>query len=41
MLKGKSFLDYTNSFSSKEFDKNDTVTLKYFQYIETKNLFYR
>ena len=31
MLKGKSLLDYTNLFSSNEYEKNDKVILKYFQ----------
>ena len=31
MLKGKSFIDYTNFFSPNEYGKNDKVTLKYFQ----------
>ena len=31
MLKGKSFIDYTNFFSPSEYGKNDKVTLKYFQ----------
>ena len=31
MLKGKSLLDYTNVFSSNEYEKNDKITLKYFQ----------
>ena len=30
MLKGKSFLDYTNLFSPNEYEKNDKITLKYF-----------
>ena len=29
MLKG--FLDYRNLFSSKEYEKNDNIILKYFQ----------
>ena len=31
MLKGKSFLDYTNLFSPNEYKKNDKIILKYFQ----------
>ena len=31
MLKGKSLLDHTNLFSSKEYEKNDKIILKYFQ----------
>ena len=31
MLKGKSFLDYTNLFSPKKYEKNDRVILKSFQ----------
>ena len=31
MLKGKSFLDYANSFSPNNYEKNDKVILKYFQ----------
>ena len=30
MLKGKSFLDYTNSFSPEKYEKNDEIILKYF-----------
>ena len=30
MLKGKSFLDYTNFFSPKEYEKNNKIILKYF-----------
>ena len=36
MLKGKSLLDYTNSFSPKEYEKNDKE-LYFFQQRETKN----
>ena len=32
MLKGKSLLDYTNLFSPNDYEKNDKITLKYFQY---------
>ena len=31
MLKGKSLLDHTILFSSKEYEKNDKIILKYFQ----------
>ena len=31
MLKDKSLLDYTNLFSSKEYEKNNKIILKYFQ----------
>ena len=31
MLKGQSLLDYTNLFSSNEYEKNDKITLKEFQ----------
>ena len=31
MLKGKCFLNYTNSFSPNECGKNDKIILKYFQ----------
>ena len=30
MLKSKSFLDYTNLFSSDEYQKSDKILLKYF-----------
>ena len=30
ILKGKSLLDYTNSFSPDEYEKNDKIILKYF-----------
>ena len=30
MLKYKSLLDHTNFFSSKKYEKNDKITLKYF-----------
>ena len=32
MLKGKSLLEYTNSFSPNEYKKNDKIILKYFQW---------
>ena len=31
MLDSKSLLDYTNLFSSNEFEKNDKIILEYFQ----------
>ena len=31
MLKGKSFLDYTNLFSPNEYEKKDKIILRYFQ----------
>ena len=31
MLKGKSLLDYTNLFSSNDYEKNDKILLKYFE----------
>ena len=31
MLQGKSLLDYTNLFSSNDYEKNDEIILKYFQ----------
>ena len=31
MLTGKSLLDYTYSFSSNDYEKNDKIILKYFQ----------
>ena len=30
MLKGKSLLDYTNSFSPNDYEKSDKIILKYF-----------
>ena len=39
MLTIKHLLDYTNSFSPYEYEKNDKVILKYFQYLQTKNVF--
>ena len=38
MLKGKS-LDFTNLFSCKEYEINDKIIMKYFQQLETKNIF--
>ena len=31
MLKGKSLLEYTNLFSSNDYEENDKIVLKYFQ----------
>ena len=31
ILKGESFLDYTNLFSPNDYEKNDKIILKYFQ----------
>ena len=31
ILKGKSLLDYTNSFSPNEYEKSNKIILKYFQ----------
>ena len=31
MLKGKSLLEYTNLFLPNNYEKNDKITLKYFQ----------
>ena len=31
MLKGKSLLEYTNLFSPNDYEKNEKITLKYFQ----------
>ena len=33
MLKRKRLLDYTNLFSPKEYEKNDEITLKYFEWL--------
>ena len=33
MLKGKSLLDYTNLFSPNNYEGNDKIMLKYFQYL--------
>ena len=40
MLKVKSLLDYTNWFSPNKYEKNDKIILKYFQQLQTKNLFF-
>ena len=34
MLKGKSLLDYTNLFSLNDYEKNDKITLKHFEYLK-------
>ena len=34
MLKGKSLLENTSLFSPNEYEKNDKIILKYFQYIK-------
>ena len=39
--KGKSLLDYTNLFSPNEYQKKDKIIIKYFQWIETKNLIHK
>ena len=31
MLKGKSWLDYTNLFSHNDYEKNDKIIIKHFQ----------
>ena len=31
VLKGKSLLEYTNLFSTNDYEKNDQIILKYFQ----------
>ena len=31
ILKGKSLLEYTNLFSSNDYEENDKIVLKYFQ----------
>ena len=34
LLKGKSLLDYTNLFSPNEYEKNNKIILKYFQFLK-------
>ena len=34
MLKVKSLLDYTNLFSLNDYEKNDKITLKRFEYLK-------
>ena len=36
MLKGKSVLDNTNLFSPDDYEKNDKIILKYFQYLRRR-----
>ena len=36
MLKGKSLVDYTNLVSPNEYEKNDKIILRYFQYLLRK-----
>ena len=36
MWKGKSSLDYTDLFSSNDYEKNDKIILKYFTFKYTK-----
>ena len=31
MVKGKSLIDYTNLFSSNEYEQNDKIVLEHFQ----------
>ena len=38
MLNGKSLTDYTNIFSSNDFNKNDDIILKYFGLYDVNNL---
>ena len=38
-LKAKSLPDYTNLFSPNDFEKNDKITLKNFQYKKMKKLY--
>ena len=40
MLKWKSFLDFIYLFSPNEYEKNDKITLKYFQWLEIKIFFW-
>ena len=41
MRQGKSLLDYTNLFSSNEYKNKNKIILKYFQELETKNVYYK
>ena len=34
MLKGKPLLNYTQLFSPNDYEKNDKITLKYFQWLK-------
>ena len=36
MLKGKSLLEYTNLFSPTDYEQNDKIILRYFQYLFEK-----
>ena len=36
ILKGKSLVDYTNLVSPNEYEKNDKIILRYFQYLLRK-----
>ena len=40
MFKGKSLLDHTNLFSPNEYEKNNKILLKYFQWLESKKFIY-
>ena len=40
MPKGKNVLDYISLFFLNEYEKNDKIIRKYFQELQTKNLFY-
>ena len=39
MLKGKSLLDYTNLFSPNNYEGNDKIMLKYFQYLNRQKIY--
>ena len=39
MLKSKSLVDYTNLFSPNDYETNDKIKLKYFQYEKMKKLY--
>ena len=39
MIKNRSFLDDSNLFYPNEYEKNDKIIVKYFQYPETKKFF--
>ena len=34
MLKGKSLLEYTNLFHPTDYEQNDKIILRYFQYLK-------
>ena len=40
MPKGKNVFDYISLFFLNEYEKNDKIIRKYFQELQTKNLFY-